>query len=350
MSSAIPLYEAQETARRPTRQADIDAYGGAMRGAEGMRWLSSYADGDPVKKDDVVRRMGGVYVANKDTSEIPNVRFLGDPIGIFDDQIVWTPQSQAGYVATGNQITFNRHVELDAVRLYINDISGLTDYHWAVLDKNDVVLLYQKIEIPGSTGFLELPVNDFIVKNGESFRIMLQAENYESPQTPWTYDWTSTLTPAPSSGQFYHDAASGLLQIAKNDNGATDRSTDLLAMVIGSTIYISENASRFVDYRMTVNPVDMGVYYEWLNCELLDIGSNIRNDRVCAIEGISPAGGNSEYMENLDYWSNNVSADFNAVGLFMGSVTGPIVTNNNAYGVDLKYIPLEVPNDWDIIV
>lgn len=352
MTKAIPIYEAFEADRRPTRQEDIDAYGGAARGGNAVCWLPDYTDSDSVLANDMVRRLGSLYIANQNTSQTPNTRLLGDPIFGFDDSIIWSSQTQVGYVATGTAYNFNRYVELRKIRVYLSDTSGLTDYHWAVSDKHGNLIVYQKLETPGSVGWLEIDVRNTLIAPAEELHIYLEAENYGSPQTPWSYIWQSTTTPIPAAGYFYHDIDAGLLQIAKEDSTATDRSSDLSAMLVGSTILLSESSAstRYVDYRININPVDMGVYYEYTDCELLDFGSNIRKNRSCTVEGNPAPGGNSEWVENIGYWSSYIPSDYSGRGLVIASPGADPIINLNAYGVDLQYVPVETQSDWDLIL
>lgn len=324
--------------------------------AEGMfmQWMGAYTGGLLYPRGACVRDGAWTMVANKNTVEQAAPQPDGAPEYALPDVPSWTGDSNLSVVYSGHLYEFTTGGWIKQIRIWVNELSGTTNYRVAIYDITDINNpKYQAIEEPvlNLDDWTILVSSSQVVYPGTKLFIYIDALN-SGGDTLVTGGWTSSgidnnLNP-PTAG-WNRSQQNTVLRIDKTDLDTVNRSSELLGMIPGTSVLFSETADSTYSARFQVNGA------------AVDNGTAVTYDVVLASAGPNgmPRDGSTTTMTAtvpVAQTTNFVRIPGGVPTPTWATVTGYLAYDGvdqpaptDAFGVDIQFQPAIVSEDWDVI-
>lgn len=319
-----------------------------------------FESGQWYRPNDIVYDQGWLMYCVNRTQE----RAAGLPDGVAETTLTNTPgfvtQNNVSQVSSGNTYTFSRAGWVRRIRVWVPTVAGTINYRILVTDVSDPLFPIQRIyPLPALTAntWSDVSIGQFIVVAGTSLQIELEALNSATSVT-FTGGWTSrnASNATPVTSQWTRNSGNNRLRFDDQDLALTDRSAELLTVIAGTVITITQDSdlSRFREFIANEPATDQGSYVEIDNVSQTETGpgGTPQNNEPCTCEFVVPTAAPTEYSENNGYWANpaNQPGFVNVQGfLRFGSPINIPGSFQNSYGTDLEFQPGAVSEDWSFM-
>ena len=299
----------------------------------------------------------GVYlgIAIVDTTDNLEPWPLDTPVWTAPDAPTWSGEGASEVIRSGlvlNNVTTSSF-KVTKIRVWIPDLSADAHYKIAVYDN-----LTDRFEIGeafdgsllSSVGWYELVTSSTWIHPGDSYTFYLIAQNSSTATAfnyPWTWDGNSNQDNNPGTGLANRRNDHSELRINKTDDDGTDRSTELLTVVIGTVIRIESegNASEFLEYEVVGDVTNNAGWVNYIVALVETGASGEPNDNArCSLHFSIPVIALTSYVS----LSNHYAASLTLQGIVKIGDAG-YITNSNSYGVDIEVQEFVKSPDWEIM-
>ena len=258
-------------------------------------------------------------------------------------------------IYSGLEMTTNELLRIDEIRAWIPENSVNHDYDLVLInatDENNPTIIYNQ-QIPNSFiapgWFTVLIPSVFIVKDSK-IRLILSSTKFTSA-TAWDHDWnlSGSGTGDPGPNNYYRNNSLQKLYVNKMDFTGVERQTDLSKLKEGDELTLVETSqvTRYNKYEVT-NSVDQGTYFE-IDYILIESGSAIRSGRrVTWNANVNEGVLDSPYSQLTNYWQDNDPFGTDIYGFLADNFNATPTYSENAKGLDLKALYLDVSEEWDV--
>ena len=319
-----------------------------------MNWAGEYAETDYILND-VVNDGGWLMIANKDTSDRAAPQPVGIPTYALPELPTWTEASSVDVIHSGHDYTFTAACWIQRIRVWVPQLNATTNYRFVIANiTNPSIPLITVIPEPVLfvDNWTEIVINNYVVPIGTVLRVYVDALNSGTDTNVtggWRNDGSSQSTAPGLSGVNGNNQGS-VLRIDKTDLDSTDRTSELLGVISGSTILLAEtaNPSNFLQYEVLLDGIDSGsdVVYTTV---LESSGGSIPLAAVCTIDIDIPIAQATQYVEQGTYWSLNPQDYATVSGFLRFSGVDQAGKADSAFGIDLLVQRAHVSSDWDLL-
>ena len=310
----------------------------AVLGTGSLVWKNTYTGGT-YNKNEVVRDGEWTMVANKDTSDQPAPQPVGDSYYLYAEGNEVSTSVTAKQVVYGTRLTTTTRGFLNGYKLKV--VSGQS---YSVFTVTDPLTLPVETEInsftAGTTGWVYFNVTPLLLTDGVDFDLCVRVSVEDPAPTvvATVYDYSTPKAPTvPSVGAMTHSTDSpNVIKINNQDTNAVDRSGLLAGLTVGDTItggggdwVIQYKVNQTTYWDIHVAPASVGSPA---------LGATINFNAVVAA--------NVFYDSESEHWLSNP----NTLGFFtQDGGYNAIVSNQNAYPIDLKIQDASISEDWDVL-
>jgi len=320
-----------------------------------VMWANVYQTGVEYSKDMMVRDNSWTMIANKLTHDKPSPIEIGSAVSGFTVDPTFASPIFTGTVVSGNTYTFTKSGWIKKVSIKVPAIGGDITYKLYVTNltdpQNPVVTVIPLPTITAATWEVVL-IDSLLVHIGSVLEMSLQAIN-SSSSTSVTGSWTcagKNNNANPVDTQWNRDNANATVRVAKLDLDSTDRTSELLGVISGSTILINDAAAHSNYYEYTVtsvtesgNSIVYGVILEKTG------GTGPTQDVTTSFTATIPVAASTEYYEEIDYFLTNTVPFASVKGHLKEGYTVATDADTCAFGIDLTFQEGSLSPDWDIV-
>ena len=302
----------------------------------------------------------GSVVTNGIFSMVANKLTLGDPFPKPDGDPTFTipafsptTESDTSIVYSGHVWTLTENVLAKTINIWVTQLTQDTHYRIIIVVTppgggpvtsviDDPVLVVDE--------FTTVALLNNLMIAGTTIRIFIDALNSGASNEVtggWNYSGQDNVA-APLPGGWNQNNARTLVRISKTDLDSTDRSAELLGIIVDSTLQFADtsNPNAFDLYRVTANPTDGGSFisYPVVLQEQGEGGVPIGTTTLTATIPISQA---TEYAQELAGLADTAWATVLPILEFDGVSQAPLA--DTAFGVDLEAEITVFSEDWDVL-
>jgi hypothetical protein len=352
---AIGSIVKQSEPRKQTAYFKLKSKGIAGNNFGEMIWKNTW-EPTAYSKDEVVKDGDFTMIANKSTTDRAAPVPSAPPAWVLPDVPTFTTESNESVVYSGQTYVFSESGWLQAVRVWVPEISATTNYRLVIIDVTNInAPIYTTIEEP------VLNLNDWtilfstieLVGPGRSLIIYLDAVNSGADTQVtggWRYDGESN-TGAPGTSGWNRRTQNDIIRINKTDLDSVDRSAELLGIIANSEIQIVETAipDKFRTYMTNSPPVDQGNYVEY---SVVEINSNLGGPDVsenCTMTATIPIALPTQYVQQLNAFPGLEPTWASIEGFLQFDGVDQPGHEDTAFGIDLRFTPANVSEDWDLV-
>ena len=323
-----------------------------------MTWKNLWVPGS-YRTGDTVRDGEWTMVANKDTTDRPAPQPTGVQAWTIPDSPVWATNSHLGVVYSGQRYQFTGGGGwMQGVRVWAPTLTADTHYRVVMTDNTDpnfpqVTIIDNPVLTQGNWHIVG--VGEKLIPTGSDIIIYLDALNSGSDTTVtggWAYSGTSNAG-APGAQSWNRRTQQDTVRIDKTDLDSTDRTTELLSMVVGTNIQMvqTNNNLAYYTYQVTTAPVEVGGdtgYIEY-GVVLTDAGADIEVLSPTTMTATVPVAQNTDYVQLNSHWNPQPFPNVTVTGFLQyDGVTQP-GNEDNAFGIDILLTEASVSSDWDLL-
>lgn len=321
-----------------------------------MLWEDAWNPIDSYAQNDVVRDGSWTMVANKATSDRPAPQPSAPAETTLPDTPLWAINSNVSVVWSGQLYDFTQAGWVDGLRVWAPELTADTNYRIIISDVTDPANPVAEIiegTVLNENAWTIVALSQSIVNVGTKLLVYLDALNSGGDTQVtggWRYDGEQNTLP-PNDEGWNRRTQNDIVRIDKTDLNSTDRSAELLGIIVDSNIQFVETATptNLRLYRVTSPPVDQGLYVEY-GVVLLDTnGDGIPTPgTVCTMTADIPIVQATEYVELASNWPGNNPSWATVTGFLAFDGVDQAVTTS-AFGTDISFTQAYVSPDWDLL-
>lgn len=337
---AATLWEALEVAAGLDRHV-VDW--GFHVNAGTMLWKGNW-QATEYRKNHVVLDGDWTMIANKTTTDRAAPQGIGPKYwaSALGDTPAWAQNSASvAQLIVGARYTFTDARFLYTGRYWIVYDPNITYEVWLVTDPlgnphyNNILAEFTPTSDMNDT-WLSIPLGQDLVPPGSVVDLLMVIRTKETENT-FAYDWDyQRVNGDPASGVIAHQSGGGEMRVHQEDDGATDRTTDLDNIAPGSTInaggidWSVQAASKTGSvYTFLVQPVTRaaaGTYtvtFKWYGAQAI------------------------AYDHIVDHYQ--AVAEIQGIKIEGGGYPADVVLDDDAYGVDIEIQDALISPDWELV-
>jgi hypothetical protein len=325
------------------------------RAGFGVNWRNVWTQ-DLYYKGDMVKDGEWTMIANKDTTDRPAPQPNGDSTTSLPDVPVWDAIDQTvATVSSGQTYTFTVDGWVGGLRVWAPEVAaGDYTFRVVIIDSTNPQVLTRTISDPilSEDVWTILGLTNEIVRSGTILTIIIEALN-SGASTQVTGGWARGAADnnnPPATGNWNHSTQQTILRIDNTDLDTADRSTELLGIILNSSIRFVDtlNPGNFLEYRVTAPPIDQITYVEYI-VTVIDAGGIIAVLDATTMTATIPTADSTRYRKLTNQWVAGEPTWATVEGVLQyDGVTQPGNTDN-AFGVDINFQPALVSADWDLV-
>ena len=320
------------------------------------KYVDNYAEGSPYYPQEWVSNSTWIAIANTETTEPAFPQEVGELQALYPDSPPFSETSQVAQVRSGYGATFTQNGEVRSLKVWVPEISVDITYALVFInDPNGTTPSLTRIPLRNdqlSVGaWSTVSIGKQLYTVGSEVLVYLESLNRGTSNTVtggWTYNGQDNVSPPATSG-WNHNNAKTIVRIDKTDLDTTDRSSELLGIVSGSTLLFAETANpqNAQTYITLSPPTDQGTYFEYavtLTNETGSLGTGV----TTTFTGTVPVAQATKFVFEADKFLNYPAwADITSF-LQYDDVDQP-VDQNIGYGINFDFQQLSASADWDLI-
>jgi len=302
----------------------------------------------------------GSVVTNGIFTMVANKLTLGDPYPKPDGNPSFTipafaptTELNTSIVYSGHTWTLTENVLAKTINIWVTQLTADTHYRIVIIitpPGGEPVTSVIDDPVLVVDAFKTVALLNRLLIAGTTIAIFIDALNSGASNEVtggWSYAGQDNAA-APITGNWNQNNARTLLRIDKTDLDATDRTSELLGIIVDSTLQFSDtdNPNAFDLYRVTGNPTDSGTFisYPVILQEQGEGGVPIGTTTLTATVPISQA---TEYAQELLGLADPAWATVVPILEFDGAAQA--VASTTAFGVDLEAEITVFSEDWDVL-
>ena len=319
------------------------------------KYVTPYVEGATYYPQNMVNNAAWIAIANTETVEPAFPVEVGQRLRIYPDVPPFLESSHVGQVRSGHLSTFTQNGDITTAEVWIPEVT--VDTHFTlvtVLDPNGAPQLTRR-ELanasltPGQWNTIAL--GGLVVTVGTEVLAYLESQNYGGSTVVtggWRYDGTSNNAGPTASGWNTNNAQT-FLRIDTQDLDTTDRKTELLGIVTGSTILFAEtaNPANAQTYLTIGAPVDQTLYIEYPVSLTSETGKIDPGD-VSTMTADVPVPQASKFVYELDKFATQPTFA-NIVSFLEYDDVPQSVPATIGYGINYNFQQLSQSADWNLI-
>lgn len=324
-------------------------------------FATDYVVGNTYDFQNMVFEDGWLMVANKATDEYPAPITIGDTETSLPEVPTWQITSDIAQVNAGQSYTFTVPGYFKGLRIWIQDVNPATIYQVVVIRNPSTNPTYTTIPIatPLAGEWTLVAADTVLVNAGEEAVVFLDMVT-PTGTTEFTGLWervgnrSDPQNGGLTAGQWRRDTAQSWVAITALDGSGVDRTAELLTLGPGATVRFAaaDDGTKYAEYAVQTVPelATNGEHY-FFYCEYIGQGANgsIGQPLETFATFTLQTAGAVQYVLIPNYW--NVPAlqpDWAVVDSFLQYDGVDQVANNAAFGIDIGFQALSMPEDWDI--
>lgn len=340
-----------------------------MEDAQGLYWLTdkfirgwrsnyvaTYAEGPTFAPQAWVSNSKWISIANKFTADFAFPVEVGELVPIYPDDPPFLVASQAAQVRSGYLVTFLQSGEIRTLEAWIPEVTDDTHYTFVIVqDPNGPAPQITRTSLLNDNltagEWYLLAAGATLVIAGVQYLIYLESDNYGTTNQVtggWSFGGQKNTAP-PATSNWNHNNAQTILRIDKTDLDTTDRASELLGIISGSTIQFVETATptSATIYTVVAPPVDAGTYIEY-SVALSSQTGVIPDGAVTTMTAEVPVAQPSKFVYETDKFL--VDPAFATIESFLqyDDVDQP-VSPDLGYGINFDFQQLFQSPDWDLV-
>lgn len=322
-----------------------------------MKWRNLYAPGQYYQHD-VVRDGEWTMVANKDTTDRPAPQPTGVQSWTIPDSPAWATNSFLGTVYSGQRYQFvSAGGWWQGIRVWIPNTAAAVRYRVVMIDNTNP-------DFPVSTvanlDNATLTANQWniigfgekLVPVGSDIIVYLDSLNSGGDTLVtggWAYAGTDNAL-GPAAQSWNRRTQQDIIRIDKTDLDSTDRTTELLSMIVGTNIQMvqTDNNLAYYTYQVTTPPVDLGTYIEY-GVVLTDAGADIGVLSPTTMTATVPVAQSTDYVQLNSHWNPQPFPGIAVTGFLQHDGVDQPGNDDNAFGIDILLTEASVSPDWDLL-
>lgn len=337
-----------------TRPSEVD-----LLDLNRLRWRGDWIQQQYVKNDVVLGDGNWLMVANKDTTDVAPPRENPDSDAWdLPDSPSWTQQEFAGVVESGRIWTTTEPVTVVGYQVWVPELTNDTAYKVDVYiepvgQPNQRKFIRFAEPVIVENGWATVAVQQTLVPASYNFAVVLNALN-SGNSIQVTGGWTrgaNSNTDAPTAQQWNTQNSQAVFRIDKTDLDGTDRTTELLGIIVGSTVTFvnTANTNQSMTWRVDAAPTDAGSYILFDNVSYEGDGpaGQPPTSATCTMTANVPVPANTKYVEQIG--GNPTHTWGSSVGVLLHN--GSVVTGreSDAFGVRVLTRTWTKSADWDVM-
>jgi hypothetical protein len=343
----------------------VETQGAFLNGAEFIpdyrsKYIATYAEGPTYYPQQWANNSSWIAIANTETTEPAFPVLVGDPQFIYPAVPPFLETDHVGQVRSGYGTTFTQNGEVSALAVWIPEVTNDTNYTFVIVaDPNgapqlDRFPLRNETLTAGEWNIVTAGLT--VVTIGAEYLMYLESHNFGGTTVVtggWAYEGKQN-TAAPPDQNWNTNIAQNILRIDKQDLNATDRTSELLGIIIGSTILFAETAApeNTQAYIALADPVDSDPgqptgYISWIVSLSSETGEILQGVTTTMTADV-PIAQATKFVYETDKFL--VDPAFAAVDSFLqyDGVDQP-VSPDIGYGINFDFQQLNQSTDWDLI-
>lgn len=318
-----------------------------------LKWLSPYEAGQIVDAFTQVFDDGYLMVSNKETSDPAAPDKIGSPTFDQPDPQIFVINANNSVVYSGSLYDFTETGTAEQIDVLTPTLTSSTNHRILIIENpgsgnEKVAVIEEPVLIEGQWSTIAVGNRPVVI--GTRWLVILDALNSGS-STPvtggWRFDGVDNNN-APATQGWNRNNLGNVVRIDKIDLDSTNRETELLGVIPGSIIRISETAqpANYEEYIVTSAATDSGTDVTW-QTEISDAGGpGLTNGMTTTINIDIPIPQSTDYTQTDDWWLTNQPSWANISGYLAFDGVEQSVPNH-AFGVRLKFQRLILSDDWD---
>ncbi len=302
----------------------------------------------------------GSVCTNGIFSMVANKLTLGDPFPTPDGDPTFTipafaptTESDESVVYSGHIWTLTESVLAKTINVWVTQLTVDTNYRVIVVvtaPGADPVTTVIDDPLLTVGAFKTVALMNRLLIAGTTIAIFIDALNSGANNQVtggWNYSGQDN-TAAPAQSGWNQDNARTIVRISKIDLDFTDRSAELLGIIVNSTLQFADtsNPNAFDLYRVTGNPTDAGTFISY-PVVLQEQGEGGVPLGVTTLTADVPIAQATEYAQELAGLADTAWATVVPILEFDGVSQSPVSTT--AFGVDLEAEITVFSEDWDVL-
>lgn len=290
--------------------------------------------------------------ANKDTQDRPAPQPNGGPF--WGNEIPAFAENQiSSVVYSGNIFGMQVGGWIKEIRVWVPELTSNTNYRILIFrnygSPNQVITSIEE-PVLSLNDWTTLAVGNTIVGAGEQIAVVLDSLNSGGDTIVtggWNYAGTSSS--APLTQTWNKSSANNVLRISITDLDSSNRQTELLGFVPGTTVQfvntlVPSNQQTFL---IQGQPQLVGSHVEYA-VALIDSVGNLPIGEATTMTAAIPIADTTKYVVDAGHYSVNPSWA-NVTGLLQFDGVDQPGNEDNGFGVDIRFQPAYVSPDWNYI-
>ena len=323
-----------------------------------VTWHGNWVNGRLYPYQAMVNDSNWVMVANEQTYDRPAPQTIGGASwDIPIDPFPGAEQTHSGVVLSGHEYTFTQGGWFLGIEVHIPAVTTNTTYRILVenLDTGGA-LTVEGVELTAGQ-WNKIVLDTAIIPNGSRRRVLLYALESGS-DTLVTGGWdrsanSNGIGTNPLTGGWGTRNNQTHVRIHKTDLDSTDRSTELLGVVPGSTITITNTLDTSQSMSWTVNgdPTDeiTHVGFDAVTYDGSGIGGQPPVGATCTVSIVVPVPQPTRYNELASNWPTNNPSWATIEGHLEYDGVEQAGKETSAFGVRVAFQPAYISDDWDVV-
>ena len=319
-----------------------------------LNWRNKWIDGTYYIHD-VVTDGSYLMTANKETTDRPAPQPTGAPAFIMPEGPLWNVLQYTGSVFSGMHIGVpaGQLIEVQAVRIWVQNISADAHYQLVIYDAiADRFIIGDSFDgdILQAPGWVTRDVDPFFITDADDFFVLTHNSNSAGTTDfnhPWVRGANTNQDVNPGAGNWTRDNQNQRLRISTTDDDATDRSTELGAVVPGTIIQLQDEAdlNAYEQYEV-IDVTDLGTWFLF-DVLFLDVGTS-GNPTIGLTQQVYfevPIAAPTDYVTLTDHFLN--SPNVGGYLAFDSAIGG--TDTDDGYGIDIQLQQFSASDDWDLM-
>ncbi len=320
-----------------------------------LTWGGVYVQGDCYDSNTVVQDGKWTMVSIRSTCERPAPQTIGDPVASPDPDPTWVEQNFTGLVRSGNTYTLTKSGWMTKVGVWVPEVIPTVRYRVVILSQVpggvvQTTVLDNSAPIAGQWTLLSAGATPVVV--GTIISVVLEVEN-SSATTSVTGDWRNDgieNNVCPSARWWNRNNQQNVIRIDKIDLNAADRTSDLLSMVPGTTVVLSQlnTPAKFFSYTI-LSTTDNG------DCVSYDVtldstgGGGPDELSETTMNAEVPVSQPAKYVEELDYWLTGQPSFATAKGFLELDGVLQVGREDDVFSTIVEFQEASVSDDWEMM-
>ena len=322
------------------------------------RFITPYAEGPTYYPQQWVTNQAYIAICNTVTTDYAFPVEVGELTSLYPENPPWTEQSANAQVRAGVEVKFLVTGEARILQVWIPEVTADTHYTLVLINDPNNNPNAVPLRIPLLNGDLTadewhtVSIGNQLYLAGSEVLIFLESQNFGSTTTVtggWNFNGQSNNA-APATNGWNHNNSKTLLRIDKTDLDSTDRTSELLGMVPGTSIQFVETASPANSHTYTTTGVatDQGTFIGF-PVVVTQLQGDLNSGVVTTMTGDVPVAQATKYVEEADkFLAANPDAEFKSFLQF--DDVDQAAPDTTGYGINMNWIQLDQSPNWNLII